>query len=300
MDELEIGGKKYLSSKRAAREHKYHIDYIGQLIRAGKVVGKKVGRAWYVEEKSLNTYLKQEAGEKAYSTLVREEPAVATEAPAATAVEEDAAESAPEEIKKEVSEIEAFEAAASVPVAKQPEPEPLSEFAAVEAAAPATTEESFEEEKEEEMVVLVTPQPEKTPTINIVHTVPKAQAAYGAPATFKKPSTLTYVEDNEPLLPVLDGRARRNADFVAVPLRKAIDASVEEEEEAVVPAEEENDAYVSDKPAKKTFGSRMKQGTVLVAVGVVALAIVAAASSMLAASVQVSDGKPASVSFTIK
>ncbi len=61
MDELEIDGKKYLSSKRAAREHKYHIDYIGQLIRAGKVVGKKVGRSWYVEAESLRSYLAAES-----------------------------------------------------------------------------------------------------------------------------------------------------------------------------------------------------------------------------------------------
>src|SRR5690348_163418 len=63
MDELEIGGKKYLSSRRAAKENKYHTDYIGQLIRAGKIVGKKVGRAWYVEEGSLQTYLKSESGQ---------------------------------------------------------------------------------------------------------------------------------------------------------------------------------------------------------------------------------------------
>ncbi len=60
MDELEISGKRYLSSKRAAKEHKYHADYIGQLIRAGKVVGTKVGRAWYVEATSLDEYLANE------------------------------------------------------------------------------------------------------------------------------------------------------------------------------------------------------------------------------------------------
>ncbi len=60
MDELEISGKRYISSRRAARQYKYHSDYIGQLIRGGKVVGAKVGRAWYVETKSLATYLGQE------------------------------------------------------------------------------------------------------------------------------------------------------------------------------------------------------------------------------------------------
>ncbi len=65
MDELEISGKRYLSSKRAAKEHKYHADYIGQLIRAGKVLGTKVGRAWYVEAESLAEYLASESTQTA-------------------------------------------------------------------------------------------------------------------------------------------------------------------------------------------------------------------------------------------
>jgi len=60
MDELEISGKRYISSKRAAKENRYHVDYIGQLIRAGKITGSKVGRSWYVEVESLDTYLDQE------------------------------------------------------------------------------------------------------------------------------------------------------------------------------------------------------------------------------------------------
>ena len=78
MDELEIDGKKYLSSRRAAKEHKYHIDYIGQLIRAGKVAGKKVGRSWYVEATSLKSYLSQEAGNPVPAQPVVEEVAEPT------------------------------------------------------------------------------------------------------------------------------------------------------------------------------------------------------------------------------
>lgn len=57
MDELDISGKRYISSKRAAKENRYHVDYIGQLIRAGKIIGSKVGRMWYVEVESLSAYL---------------------------------------------------------------------------------------------------------------------------------------------------------------------------------------------------------------------------------------------------
>src|SRR3989344_7100212 len=60
MDELMISGRLFLSSLRAAREHGYHSDYIGQLIRGGKVKGQKVGRAWYVDAESLATYLGKE------------------------------------------------------------------------------------------------------------------------------------------------------------------------------------------------------------------------------------------------
>jgi hypothetical protein len=60
MDELEISGKRYISSRRAAKENAYHSDYIGQLIRGGKLIGTKVGRAWYVEEASLLEFLGKE------------------------------------------------------------------------------------------------------------------------------------------------------------------------------------------------------------------------------------------------
>jgi excisionase family DNA binding protein len=53
VDELEIQGKKYISSKRAAKLTGYAKDYIGQLARAGKIAGTRVGRAWYVDESAL-------------------------------------------------------------------------------------------------------------------------------------------------------------------------------------------------------------------------------------------------------
>jgi len=73
MDELEISGKRYISSRRAAKEHGYHSDYIGQLIRGGKVVGQKVGRSWYVEEASLIAYFSAEKTTPEKSPIVRVE-----------------------------------------------------------------------------------------------------------------------------------------------------------------------------------------------------------------------------------
>ena len=60
MDELQISGKRFISSRRIARDNNYTPDYIGQLIRGGKVVGQKVGRAWYVDAVSFDTFLGSE------------------------------------------------------------------------------------------------------------------------------------------------------------------------------------------------------------------------------------------------
>src|SRR3989338_7593912 len=61
MDELQISGKRFISSRRIARDNGYTSDYIGQLIRGGKVTGQKVGRAWYVDAVSFDTFLGSES-----------------------------------------------------------------------------------------------------------------------------------------------------------------------------------------------------------------------------------------------
>lgn len=69
MDELLLSGKKHISARRAAKENGYASDYIGQLIRAGKLAGQKVGRAWYVEEASLRSFLGKPAPQEARAVL---------------------------------------------------------------------------------------------------------------------------------------------------------------------------------------------------------------------------------------
>ena len=87
MDELEISGKRFISSKRAAKENRYHVDYIGQLIRGGKIVGTKVGRAWYVDENSLAAYLGKEA---AIASTNANTARIFSEAPTEVRVQRDA------------------------------------------------------------------------------------------------------------------------------------------------------------------------------------------------------------------
>lgn len=72
MDALQISGKWYISSRRAAKEYGYHSDYIGQLIRSGKVKGQKVGRSWYVLADSLSEYLGTEGKEETIAKIVPE------------------------------------------------------------------------------------------------------------------------------------------------------------------------------------------------------------------------------------
>ena len=59
MDEIFVKGNKYISSKRAAKLSGYAKDYIGQLVRMKKLAGVKFGRAWFIEERGLQSFLKQ-------------------------------------------------------------------------------------------------------------------------------------------------------------------------------------------------------------------------------------------------
>ncbi len=57
VDEIvNIGGKDYVSSARAAQLVGYTKDYVGQLAREGKVEAQRVGRAWYISEESIRKH----------------------------------------------------------------------------------------------------------------------------------------------------------------------------------------------------------------------------------------------------
>ena len=55
-DEISIGGKQYISSKRAAELSDYTQDYIGQLARKRLIDAHRVGGLWYVSMDSLLQY----------------------------------------------------------------------------------------------------------------------------------------------------------------------------------------------------------------------------------------------------
>lgn len=53
MNEITIGNKVYISSKRAAEITGYAKDYIGQLCREGRIDARLIGRNWYLFEDSI-------------------------------------------------------------------------------------------------------------------------------------------------------------------------------------------------------------------------------------------------------
>src|SRR3990167_4789489 len=52
-NEFILAGKKFITSKKAALLFGYTQDYVGQLCRGGKVDARRIGRTWYVCEKSI-------------------------------------------------------------------------------------------------------------------------------------------------------------------------------------------------------------------------------------------------------
>jgi hypothetical protein len=127
MDELQISGKRFISSRRIARENGYTSDYIGQLIRGGKVKGQKVGRAWYVDAASFDLYL---GGEGAAEAAPKSVPESVSAPVAAEPIQEEAP------------------AEETIVVEAAPEPEPESELVPAEVEAPAVEEKAVEEVEE--------------------------------------------------------------------------------------------------------------------------------------------------------
>lgn len=79
MDEITIGDKTYVSSKRAAKITGYAKDYVGQLCREGRVEAKLVGRNWYVLESSIREHRFGAAETKpAAPSLVEPPPPIST------------------------------------------------------------------------------------------------------------------------------------------------------------------------------------------------------------------------------
>lgn len=177
MDELVISGKRFISSRRVAKENGYHTDYIGQLIRGGKLTGQKVGRAWYVESTSLEAYL----GKEGIS------PIEDTETPAASTDAEVTVEAMIE--KSEETSANEVELQEEIPVS-------ISKKVSVVEA-----ETKKEIEVEEKEVADEAPEQKEAPAVEErAHIIPITIASVKAK---KKTSGLVYVAEDVPRIPVL-------------------------------------------------------------------------------------------------
>lgn len=51
---------QYITLKEAAKISGYHQDYLGQLIRSGKLRGRKIGKDWLTTQSALFEYLRSQ------------------------------------------------------------------------------------------------------------------------------------------------------------------------------------------------------------------------------------------------
>lgn len=196
MDELEISGKRYISTRRAGKDYKYHSDYIGQLVRAKKVVGQKVGRSWYVNEESLAAYLKNPQASA---------PAAVAAEPAAYAVK-----AAP--IQDEVASEVVQEIVEDAKVEASTLPVEIKKDEATTSLHNAVKEVDVEMQK---------------PAVENVH-IPIRRASFAEPV--KKNNSLTYIEEDAPTFPEIT-RTHTASRATASPFIKNItqEETVEEE-----------------------------------------------------------------------
>ena len=236
MDSIEIEGKEYVSAKRASREHRYTMDYVGQLIRAGKIEGKKVGRAWYVDQASLEAYTR---------TL-----GSTSEAPSPR-------------------KIAVSEAAPSAPVIRQVEaPAHRIEIKAVESAAAEAVAVGPMVQEVVTAHVEVKKQPEP------VYEAPKPYLK-PARESLDEVFSMRYLEDSEPTLPSISERKEERAIHQQIAVRTLQSDAYQKLQRPEVEVEEET-RYVPTpqrRASSRGFGSTLRVAAgVVVIVFVLSLA----------------------------
>jgi len=211
MDELEISGKRYISTRRAGKEHKYHSDYIGQLIRGGKVKGQKVGRSWYVDESSLSSYLGKEVKTPEPIEMLSEVVAPA--------------EARPEEKIDEIVEVEEEKPIRATTWKKIPE---VARVESIGETTPVTVLEDVEVETNEQII--------KDDTVSVADEVEKENhIAIRNIDKEEKKKNITYVSNDGPVFPV---KVRKQKISTPVFAASEIEESVEDAEDSSVVVEE--------------------------------------------------------------
>ncbi len=292
MDELEISGKRYISTRLAAKQYKYHADYIGQLIRGKKIVGQKVGRSWYVDAEFLDGYLKNpKAAEEQPKKMLSVTPVVHAEkeeieeeaaAPAEEQTPEEAEEEKPEPVaeKEEEAVKEETEEAAeeSAPVIVEPIQSFRRPIQVEEIIADFVPEEMKIEEAEEKVFVEIESEPEAVrESIHIPIRL----------AETKKKTGLRYIEDAAPALPEIQKPASKKARASVMP---KTEADIADEEVTIT-------EYA---PSKKYSFGILVPAFSIVTLGAVVFAVVALSSLLVNSTTVIEAGKSASVGYSLR
>jgi hypothetical protein len=289
MDELEISGKRFISTRLAAKLHKYHSDYIGQLIRGKKIAGQKVGRSWYVDAESLEEYFKNPKAPEAPKQILSVEPiSHAKEEAEEVAVEAEPVEeaAAPEEVAEVSEEAEPEVAKEEIVEEKRVVAEALPSFRRplrvndeMETDPVAVLEEAIEEEViEEKQEEPAADEIEAEPVRDTIHIpIRKAEA--------KKKVGLRYVEGEVPSLPELDAATHK---------KTAVRTMRKEMEEA----SEESDANTGAH-AGALFANAMLPVASVLALGAVVFAVVALSSLFVNSTTTIEAGKAASAGYSL-
>ena len=287
MDELEISGKRYISTRLAAKEHKYHADYIGQLIRAKKILGQKVGRSWYVEEKSLAEYFGKEASLREMPIeVVAQVPEPAAPrvqpVPEVRAVATDVIQPAPM-TQSTASDLIIAAAkileAARVSTTVSAPPDVAEEKIAVHAQHQELAEEVEVEIKEEE------PDVEEQPSVRDSIHIPIRLTRPSFTIT-KKPAGLRYIDDEAvPLPEVKKNRSAR--------IKTAITSASQTDNT------DTGEVYITQFAAKEGSAGILIPVVSIAMLGIVAFAVVALSSVLVDSNMLIQAGKTASAWYSL-
>jgi len=274
MDELEISGKRYISTRRAAKEYKYHSDYIGQLIRGKKLLGRKVGRSWYVELESLTTYFGEEGQEVPTAPLVAKAvEVVVAEAAVAPIAAKASAQTQPVEEKKVVEKI----------IEQKIEVAPREQEVVLEVSEDAGDEKEIKieinKEKEIEQNVFLEESPRESIHIPIRRTTLTERLP-------KRQSTLSYISDDSPALPKIKKIKSSPVAGSYVMPRDEEEAKEIEEEIIIMPSLSRKNKFIP------IFSVAM--------IGVAALGLVMLVSVMINSHTVIEAGKTASVGYSLQ
>lgn len=265
MDELEISGKRYISTRLAGKEHNYHADYIGQLIRGGKVAGQKVGRSWYVDAKSLATYLKGESVPQAAPMPVKAKVEIIEE-PSETVITDNP-------VEEEKIEADLFE--------EEPKPEEKSETRNMTLRRSHLMPRPLMTEEKKEIKKTIQEKAEKKESVK------ETSEFHQVPITIVGSPRLRYVEEEKPLFPATLKKTSRTTSQI---LNTPVEREVIEEEIIIRP---------DSMPRQVRRMRVMRAGLSILITGCITLAIMAALSAYVV-SVTTIKGDTASAGYTLE